>query len=222
MEPDVLYAVRHGERNDSLRYSLRSLANLPHRRVFIAGFCPSWVRGVTVVETPRRANKFDSIEENVRRGLRHPEMSDEVVYMNDDFYVTAPVERVPVTHGGPVEEYQGVQELRTRMRRTAAEMRGTVRPPCLDLLAYDGVHMPLPLETGVAITCLEMIPPGCLWRTWYGNLHDIGGERVPNAKYKGTFPVPIEVPTFLSTSTHGLQVLKPLLEDLLPRECEYV
>ena len=222
MEPDVLYAVRHGEVNAALRLSLRSLANLPHRRVFIAGFCPSWVRGVTVVETPRRANKFDSIEENVRRGLAHPEMGDEVIYMNDDFYVTRPVERVPVTHGGPVDQYNGQQELKTRMRQTVRELRGTVRPPCRDLLTYDGVHMPLPLETGVAVTCLEMIPRACLWRTWYGNLHDIGGEQVPNTKYKGAHPPPTELPTFFSTNAGGLKVTRALLEDTLPADCEYV
>ena len=222
MEPDILYAVRHGEVNAALRLSLRSLGNLPHRRVFIAGFCPQWVRGVTVIETPRRANKFDSIEENVRRGLRHPEIGDEVVYMNDDFYITTPIDAVPVTHGGPIDQHNGQQELKTRMRATKRALNETVLPSCAPLLTYDGVHMPLPLELGVAITCMEMIPQGLLWRTWYGNLHGIGGEQVPNTKYKGTHPVPTDLPTFLSTNAGGLKVLRKQLEDILPRNCEYI
>lgn len=221
MEPDVLYAVRHGEVNAALRLSLRSLANLPHRRVFIAGFCPSWVRGVTVVETPRRANKFDSIEENVRRGLAHPEMGDEVVYMNDDFYVTHPVERVPVTHGGSVDQYNGQQELKTRMRQTVRFLRDHFPEPH-ELYSYDGVHMPLPLERAAAIAALVNIPVGCLWRTVYGNLLPAGGYRVSNTKYKGAHPPPTELPTFFSTNAGGLKVTRALLEDTLPTNCEYV
>ncbi len=225
MEPDVLYAVRHGEANEALRFSLRSLGNLPHRRVFIAGFCPSWVRGVTAVETPRRANKFDSIEENVRRGLRHPEIGDEVIYMNDDFYITTPVDCVPVTHGGPIDQYNGQQELKTRMRATKRLLSDVLDPVpgfIANMLAYDGVHMPLPLERDAAIVDLEDIPKGCLWRTWYGNLRQIGGEQVPNTKYKGKYPPPTELPTFLSTNAGGLKVLRKQLDDILPKECPYV
>ncbi len=219
MEPDVLYAVRHGERNDSLALSLRSLANLPHRRVFIAGFCPSWVRNVTVVEVPRRANKFDSIEENVRRGLQHPEMGEDIIYMNDDFYITQPIDQVPITHGGPIETYNGVQELKIRMRRTLSALRGLFNEQ--ELFTYDGVHMPLRLDRKGACLCLSDIPPGCLWRTWYGNNMPIGGEQVPNTKYKGKFPPPPELPTFLSTNSHGLHMLRAQLEDVLPKDCPY-
>lgn len=224
MEPDILYAVRHGEVNTALRLSLRSLGNLPHRRVFIAGFCPEWVQGVTVIETPRRANKFDSIEENVRRGLRHPEMGDEVVYMNDDFYITSPIDEVPVTHGGPIDQYGGQQELRTRMRQTLRLLRSNCPGDCEDIewLTYDGVHMPLPLVKAHALYALSDAPAGILWRTWYGNIDMLGGERVPNTKYKGTHPVPTELPTFFSTNAGGLKVTRALLEDILPQECPYV
>lgn len=221
MEPDVLYAVRQGERNEALKFSLRSLGNLPHRRVFIAGYCPDWVRGVTAVEAPRRANKFDSIEENTRCGVLHPEMGDHVIYMNDDFYFTQPVASVPVTHGGPIAEYPSSQELRIRMRQTERILAQELEDAS-DLLSYDGVHMPLPLVTDSARGLLTVIPKGCLWRTWYGNCLRIGGERVPNTKYKGAYPIPTELPTFLSTNPHGLGCLRTQLEDLLPKECPYV
>ena len=223
MEPDILYAVRHGEVNAALRLSLRSLGNLPHRRVFIAGFCPEWVRGVTVIEAPRRANKFDSIEENVRRGLRHPDMGDEVVYMNDDFYITSPIDHVPVTHGGPIDQYGGQQELKTRMRQTVRSfIEMGMQVQFQGMLSYDGVHTPLPLERDAALDILSSCPQGVLWRTWYGNVSCIGGEQVLNAKYKGTHPAPTELPTLFSTNAGGLKVTRALLEDILPQECPYV
>lgn len=220
MEPDVLYAVRRGETNEALRYSLRSLANLPHRRVFIAGYCPQWVKGVTTIPGPRQHNKFDSIEANVRVGLSHPELGASVIYMNDDFYITQPIECVPISHGGPIDQYLGKQELKTRMRQTLAALRKFF--PEEPLYTYDGVHMPLPLERDLARVCLYNISKGCLWRTWYGNALEESGEQVPNTKYKGTYPVPTELPTFLSTNNGGLKVLKERLEDILPKESPYV
>ena len=34
---DLVYLVRPGEQNEELRWSLRSLVNLPHERVFEVG-----------------------------------------------------------------------------------------------------------------------------------------------------------------------------------------
>ena len=40
---DVVYCVKELITNEELRYSLRSLRNLPHRKVWIFGGCPKWV-----------------------------------------------------------------------------------------------------------------------------------------------------------------------------------
>lgn len=146
-------------------------------------------------------------------------MGDDVVYMNDDFYITSPIDEVPITHGGPIDQYGGQQELRIRMRQTkralVQELEGA------ELYTYDGVHMPLPLERDRARIALDC-SKGMLWRTWYGNMCSIGGEQVPNTKYKGTYPPPTELPTFFSTNAGGLKVTRELLEDILPQESCYV
>jgi hypothetical protein len=218
MEPDILYVVRPNERNETLKMSLRSLAFLPHRRVFIAGYCPEWVRNVTYIEVRRRANKFDAIEENMRQGLLHPELQESTIYFNDDFYITHPIEEVPVTHGGPASGYKGQQELKIRMRRTAAVLQGM--EPDREVLTYDGVHMPLPLAVSEANRTLAVSPRGGLWRTFYGNVADIGGEQVPDAKARG--PINGDLPTFLSTSHRGFHALRERLNDLIPERSCYV
>lgn len=48
---DILYLCRPGE-NLELRYSLRSLRNVPHGRVWIFGDCPDWVTNVNLVHQP--------------------------------------------------------------------------------------------------------------------------------------------------------------------------
>lgn len=217
MEPDILYAVRPGERNEALKLSLRSLGHLPHRRVFIAGYCPAWVRGVTVIQVRRRVNKFDAIEQNVRQALAYPDLAEDFVYMNDDFYITRPVDSVPMTHGGPVDQYRGKQELRIRMQETVKHLK-TFYPEGT-LYAYDGVHMPLPLDKEKAIWCLADIPRRCLWRTWYGNSVDAGGEPVLDAKARGG--ITGDLPTFLSTGAKGFQALHEQINEALPERSPY-
>lgn len=216
---DVIYVVRPGENNTALRFSLRSLANLPHNRVFIAGFCPSWVRNVTAIPVRKLPSKLNAIENNLKAALRHPELGERAVYLNDDFYIMEPIDEVPITHGGPVEGYRGRQEFRWRMDRTVkalVDQNGGLRQ---EMLTYDGIHMPLPIETERAREILTAMPSGVLWRTWYGNIAAIGGVQVPNTKSQKGELVPGQ---FLSTNATTLHALKGHLEDVLPKGGPYV
>jgi hypothetical protein len=216
--PDVLYVCRPGENNPALRFSLRSLANLPHRRVFVAGYCPTWVRSVTAIPVRKLPSKLNAIENNLRHALRHPELGERCTYFNDDFFVLEPIDEVPITHGGPVEGYRGRQEFKWRMDRTVKELRNHY-PEEHEIVTYDGIHMPLPLETESARNLLSMIPSGCLWRTWYGNMAGIGGVQVPNTKSQKGELVPGK---FLSTNATTLHSLKHHLDDALPKGGPYV
>jgi hypothetical protein len=218
--PDVVYVVRPGENNLALRFSLRSLANLPHGRVFVAGHCPSWVRNITAIPVRKLPSKLNTIENNIKVALKHPELGERCVYFNDDFYVMEPIDEVPITHGGPVSGYKGRQEFKWRMARTVDEFtRQRLQPLNGEMMTYDGVHMPLPLETEVARQCLGAIPSGVLWRTWYGNVCKIGGVQVSNTKSQKGELVP---GPFLSTNATTLHALKRHLDDVLPKGGPYV
>lgn len=215
--PDVIYVVRPGESNPSLKYSLRSLMNLPHNRVFIAGNCPTWIRGVTAIPVRKVPSKLNAIENNLRAALRHPEISERVVYMNDDFFIMEPIDEVPITHGGPIEEYKGQQEFKWRMARTIENIKQYGLS--VGAVTYDGVHMPLPLVTETARKVLSDMESGMLWRTWYGNVAAIGGVQVPNTKSKKGEVVP---GPFFSTDRTTLSRTKQHLEDVLPKGSPYV
>jgi hypothetical protein len=218
--PDILYVCRPGENNPALKFSLRSLANVPHNRVFISGYCPSWVRNVTAIPVRKLPSKLNAIENNLRHALRHPELGERCVYFNDDFYVMETVDEVPITHGGPVSGYKGRQEFKWRMERTVAEfVRQKLAPIGTEMMTYDGVHMPLPLGTEVVRQCLGAMPSGVLWRTWYGNVCRIGGVQVPNTKSQKGELVPGK---FLSTNATTLHALKHHLDDALPKGGPYV
>ena len=102
--PDIVYVVRAADKNEELRYSLRSLANLPHAKVWIAGYCPSWVQGVGVIPVKSRTHGHQHAKASLRAACEHPEVSDEFVYMNDDFFVMQPLDELPVMHRGTVAD----------------------------------------------------------------------------------------------------------------------
>lgn len=83
---DIVYVVREGEKNDNLRYSLRSLKNIPHDDVYIIGHKPEWVKNVKYINRMQRVrNKFQNISRNMWLATKTSSISDDFIYMDDDF-----------------------------------------------------------------------------------------------------------------------------------------
>jgi hypothetical protein len=176
--PDVVYPLRRGNFNDELRYSLRSLSNVPHARVILSGYIPNWVTGVTAIEQDPQGSNWARARANIERALQ--EASDPFYLFNDDFYVMRPVSHIPVYHAGPLEE---VIARYKKNRHTGAYWRGMSATYLLlqewgisNPLGYE-LHLPLlmhhaPLKEalirGHGIEALAL-------RTAYGNLASAGG-----------------------------------------------
>lgn len=232
--PDVVYVVRPGEHNDSLRYSLRSIAaNLPHRELVIAGYCPSWLTNVRCIPVPQRATKWRNSTANLRAAAEHPDVAESVVYANDDFYVLTPLDAMPVLHRGPVAEmtrawhnYRGLAQYMAGATATARLLNAEGIP---DPLCYE-VHLPLPMtktgllealnlprERGVAIPVLHK-------RTLAANLARLGGTRIKDPKLPKAAKGWPDHWRFLSTQPGQLSPQHPVgqkLRDLLPSPSPY-
>ena len=90
---DVVYPVRFGESNESLRYSLRSLARFGKniRRVWLVGYAPSWVTNVECIRLEQTADKWLNTRHNIETACRCGLISDDFIMFNDDFILTRPV-----------------------------------------------------------------------------------------------------------------------------------
>ena len=101
---DIVFVVRPGESNEVLRYSLRSLVNLPHRQVYISGYCPSWVKNVIYIATDQEGNDdLDNSNHNLICAAIREDLSDNFILMNDDFFIMAPADVVPPMHQGSLD-----------------------------------------------------------------------------------------------------------------------
>lgn len=188
MSPDIVYLVRRGDANDELRYSLRSLTNLPHGQVWLAGHQPRWTRNVGRIPVRQSRGKWPNQEANIRAACLHPDVSDPFVMFNDDFFVIEPLDRVPVWHRGPIGER--LDKYASRTDEYPARMRATADYLGVDALAYDAIHIPMTFHKQPLLDVLDTIPDGVLFRSVYGNRQQIGGTKHRDVKVARSRTVP--------------------------------
>jgi hypothetical protein len=210
---NVVYYVRPGERNEELRYSLRSLGNLPHERVWIIGHTPRWVTGVESIPGNRVAGGPQQVAiGNLRLACEHVEADSFVIY-NDDFYVMEPIEAVPIWHRGPLLEWHRAGSYGVADREAYRRLREAGIPDPLDWT----LHIPLVVErdrlADVLCAMDGRVPPE--WRTMYGNLSGVTGERHSDVKVRRRSD-PLPDGPFLSSQDHSFSWLRQMLHARFP------
>lgn len=219
---DVVYMVRRGERNEELRYSLRSIAaNLPHDRVWIVGHRPAWVTGVHHLRVSQGDQKHDNTWKILRAAANCSDIADEFVLFNDDNFVMRPVERVPVMHRGGLPEWLIRHGARRgswaveKMQATADALARVGRDPA-KLLSYE-LHVPLPMDRRWLAEAVEVadrmrtagaVPGPLCKRTLYGNYAQIGGILADDCKIANEDLAPDPARTYLSTSDGAFRYWK--------------
>jgi len=110
MIPDILYTIREGEDNEELRYSLRSLQNISHGNVFIAGYCPSWVTNVIHIPTTQHelGGKYHNAKNNLATACADERLGEFFILMNDDFFIMEKVDKLPIYHRGSLKRLRQI------------------------------------------------------------------------------------------------------------------
>lgn len=215
---DVVYVCEATERNEELRHSLRSLVNLPHGRVWLVGYKPRWARNVEYIPTSQRSSKHINTWRNWQAIAAAPELPDQFVLFNDDFYITRPIETVPGLHRGlladSIELYRQKRLAQTLARATATQ--GMLRRAGRDgeLYSYE-LHAPMMIDRAAlaeAVAWVEHNHRGAVTqiskRTLYGNWARAGGVGVRDVKVqRADAGLPDTDLPFLSTSPLSWQGL---------------
>lgn len=109
---DVVYPVKKIGENDELRYSLRSLSNLPHRKVYIVGHKPDWCTNVVHLQPSKydykwvkASNRHHDTEMKWLAAITDPGLSQEFYAMNDDFFVMRKCHALLNYHKGGLHEH---------------------------------------------------------------------------------------------------------------------
>lgn len=200
----LVYICRPGQ-NEELRFSLRSAAaNLPVESVTIVGDAPRWVTGVRRIPGNRYSTKAKNVLDNVRIAVSAPGVPDDVVLMNDDFFVLNPTAQIPVLYRGSLRAH--LERVASAWSWWAVSLQNTLsflqQQGVDDPISYE-LHVPFPVNREGMRDALARLDDYCAdnppqWRTVYGNLARIGGASHTDAKW--SLPVAGELEgQFLST-----------------------
>lgn len=202
---DVVYPLKRGVQHAELRYSLRSLKNLPHDRVFLVGGLPDWATGVEHIQVDRRPTKYKDAAANIAAACNDPRVSDPFILMNDDFFVMKPIDQVPVLNRGRVRDVEQTYRTNGIASKYLAGMIQTREE--LEFLGYEDplsfeLHVPMVVHKQMRLKAIEMGARFPVWhaRTAYGALARLEGETIEDVKIHDRDVHPDHNQTFLSTS----------------------
>jgi len=225
---DVVYVVGPQKRSDELRFSLRALAaHVPHDRVWIVGHMPRWARGVEHIPRAQFSTKYQNSTANLRAACEHSKVSDEFVYMNDDFFTMRPVDQIPVLHRGPVAEVAARTPDGKYKRGALATARALRALGVAEPLSYE-LHIPMVIDKAKMLDALGRPQvrgiPVVHKRTLYGNLAGIDGEQAADVKvHSASQTAPGDDPLFISTNSGAFTdgPVGRLIREAFPDPCRY-
>lgn len=217
----LLYRVRPGDRNEALRYSIRSLvANLEGgvSDVIVIGHVPPWLRPTEALPAPAARSAWQAglrsfaAAAAALRGLT-------ALLVDDDTFALKPwraqVLRAPFT----LLEHAGVKAGSYRQSMLATDRwliaRGIDRP-----LSYE-LHVPLPIDCDAAAPLLaEAVehPRALQARSVYGNLAQLGGTVHPDVKIDPRLALGIGLG---SSGSPGWPAWRPHLARMFPEPSSF-
>lgn len=202
---DIIYVLKNDVEPGEIKYSLRSLVNFPHGRVW---FCGGQPFGLTPdVRMPYKqlgATKWEKVSYTLRKVFSTDELSEDVWLFNDDFFVLKPVKEMDPIYNGTLTQHCDYVERRHGGHPSAytSELRN-----CARVLLEKGygeknyaVHIPILINRKKGLEVLDMFPTVPMFRSLYGNIANIGGVRGSDVKIANHTDIPNEDATFLSTS----------------------
>lgn len=199
---DIVYILKNDIRPDELRYSLRSLDNFPHSKVWFAGGIPEGLKAdgeIPVTQTG--CSKYSKARSTFQSVINNPDVSDDFWLFNDDFFVVQPITEYEPVYDETLfekiirlEDKYGDKTAYTRRLRAAAKW---LRENGFDVKNYE-LHMPMlfnkqKLKVALADNNLPI-------HSMYGNMYEVGKVNRRDVKIIDTDKMPAPDCDFLSTS----------------------
>lgn len=225
---DIVY-ICGPDVGEELRYSIRSVEqNLTYDNLWVIGYKPDWYLG-NYIEFRNKSSKFNNIRECLAAIPQIGAISEEFVYMEDDFFLMKPMGRIQNYYNGSLKDFnEMLYKLNPRSPYTKL-MHKTYK-----LLVQEGIPEPLNYELHVPIimnksSLANTISLPGMPKSVYGNLMDLGGKQMQDVKVYSTGPwLPRSYDyenndePFLSTIDESFKYkIKPRLEKMFPNPSRY-
>lgn len=186
---DIVYLVKVDPANNSeeLRYSLRSLKNIPHNKVFIVGEKPDWATNVEFIPVPQINTKHINVAINMRTAVESELVSDDFILMNDDFFFMKNIPEMPNLNFGLMSDviagyHRRYSEVTPYIETMISLYETLIEKGFENPISYE-LHIPMVLNKQNVLTLWQEVT-GRLYqfRTYYGNYFNIGGTAAADVK----------------------------------------
>ena len=180
---DFVYICRDGE-NEELRYSIRSVLNsFPEATVWLVGGKPEWYSG-HCVPVEQNSNKYANALKNLKSLCEHPEISDNFVLMNDDFFIIKKINSVDQFYNGllsdKINRFTQITGSSMYIKKLITTNKKLIDLGIKNPIDYE-LHTPMPMNKTGLLDVIEKYPE-CLWRSMFGNLYNVGGTQMDDVK----------------------------------------
>lgn len=215
---DYVYVCKDGD-NEELRYSIRSIvANSEVSNIWVVGGKPDWYTG-KYIPVNVAGSKTTKVVENLKAITESPDISEEFILMNDDFFILDKVDSILPMHNGSLMDkinlYLDIVP-RSSYTRSLHKTHSWLKRRGIDNPIDYELHVPMPMtKTNLA----KIIKYPVLHRSAYGNLFNVGGSQMEDVKVylRGplvhkSFDYKSKLGTFLSSNDDAFDLLH---EDVL-------
>lgn len=228
---DILYLHKRHTQGEELRYSLRSLKNIEHGKVYIAGEVQPWCRNVIHIESPQDSTKNHNTLRALLKVLRESRISKEFMLFHDDMYVVRPIGAIPHYSRGNLKDV--VKKLALMdgdtpyLRRTLATLEYMQKYLGIENPISFNLHVPMVFDRDKLLDSIDWTfhdKPGWWeqqYQSIYFNRYQIPALKMPKDPKVRAFQPVDEAPTFLSSDNKTFKHVRSLLINKLPNASEY-
>ena len=223
MANDIVYILK----NDSpeLRYSLRSLVNMDHGKVWFVGgqpegLCPDG--RMSFIQEGK--SKWERVRNSLIKVCDNKDITDDFWLFNDDFFVLRPFDETPMFNGMLRDHILHVEQRHNGITAYTKKLR-----ECEEILQESGlstfnyaIHVPMLINKGKMKECLSLYD--CpMFRSIYGNYAEIGGNSRNDVKIVGLSTGIPDGADLVSTSDESFMygVVGQQLRDMFKVRCRY-
>lgn len=228
---DIVYCLKEGSDGKELKYSMRSLQNIPHNKVWLYGGCPDWVdrEKVNWVPIPQdKGNKWLNTEELLKNIVENDNITEDFIWFNDDFYVLKPINVLEYRYdrllGSRINDFMKISWFTinngycTRLKIAARSLRWK---------GYDTknfeLHIPIIFNRRKFLQILDTFPNIGAKRSLYGNCFIDDAIESEDVKIYNLDETPNDDWDFLSTSDKSFREgeVGKWIKKKFNRKCEY-
>ena len=186
---DIVYFVKDTDINEELKYSLRTLVNFQHGKVWFYGGCPKDLKPDYHVKVNQdQPTKWQNIFKMFKLVCDNDNITKDFWLFNDDFFVMKPVKDGPNWFEGDLykrvvtleDKHNGITPYSQQLRYTLQELEGM---GCTTI--NYALHVPMLINRDKGKE-LSNIIDGPMIRCSYGNYFNIGGIDHSDVKIDST------------------------------------